>query len=73
MNKYSLADNSLRERHVVGGKSLAFVCMFSLNYVSPTTGRALEKKKLRSVDNDLSLTVVSQMHVASNSHLGMAA
>lgn len=55
----------------VGGKSLAFVCMFSLNYVSPTSGREVEKKrKMPSLDNDLSLSVSSQMHVASNSHLG---
>lgn len=43
--------------------------MFSLNYVSPKSGRAVKKEKIRSLDNNLSLASVSRMHVASNSVL----
>lgn len=39
--------------------------MFPLNYVSPKSGRAV-KKETCSLDNNLSLTSVYWMHVASN-------
>lgn len=39
--------------------------MFPLNYASPKSGRAV-KKEICSLDNNLSLTSVSWMHVASN-------
>lgn len=58
MHEYSLADKKPEgEECKVGGKSLAFVCMFSLNYVSPKSDRAVKKEgNVHSVNNDLSLT-----------------